>query len=62
MRIPYAAIDTRPAAAGNILRIDLFRRQGPASARHQIAWQAPMSNTFHVPERFGLLKLVKQEE
>jgi len=24
----------------------LFRSQGPASARHQIAWQAPVSNSF----------------
>jgi Carbohydrate family 9 binding domain-like len=62
MRIPYSAIDTRPATAGNILRINLFRSQGPTSARHQIAWQAPMSDSFHVPERFGLLKLVKQQE
>lgn len=59
MRIPYSAIDNRPAAAGNMLRINLFRSQGPSSARHQIAWQAPMSESFHVPERFGLLKLVK---
>lgn len=60
MRIPYSAIDSRPAAAGNVLRINLFRSQGPASARHAIAWQAPMSKTFHVPERFGLLELVKK--
>src|ERR1700739_2958168 len=33
MRIPYAAIDTRPAAAGNTLRINLFRCQGPNSRR-----------------------------
>lgn len=59
MRIPYSAIDTRPAAAGNVLRINLFRSQGPASALHQIAWQSPMSESFHVPERFGLLKLVQ---
>jgi len=59
MKIPYSSIDTRVAAAGNTLRINLFRSQGPASAQHQIAWQAPMSETFHVPERFGLLKLVK---
>jgi hypothetical protein len=62
MRIPYSSIDSRVAAAGNTLRINLFRSQGPASARHQIAWQAPMSNSFHVPERFGLLKLVTQDE
>ena len=60
MRIPYSAIDSRPAAAGNLLRINLFRSQGPASSRHDIAWQAPMSNSFHVPERFGLLELVKK--
>ncbi|HVN20123.1 MAG TPA: carbohydrate-binding family 9-like protein, partial [Dongiaceae bacterium] len=60
MRIPYSAIDSRPAAAGNVLRINLFRSQGPDSARHEIAWQAPMSNTFHVPERFGLLELARK--
>lgn len=61
MKIPYSAIDSHPAAAGNVLRINLFRSQGPASARHQIAWQAPMRDSFHVPEKFGLLKLVKSE-
>lgn len=62
MRIPYSAIDTRPAAAGNTLRVNLFRSQGPASHRMEAAWQSPMGNTFHVPERFGLLKLVKKDK
>jgi len=61
MKIPYSGIDARPATAGNILRINLFRSQGPESSRHEIAWQAPMANTFHVPERFGLLKLVDKK-
>jgi hypothetical protein len=61
MRIPYSAIDHRPAAPGNALRMNLFRSQGPASHRQEITWQAPLSNTFHVPERFGLLKLVRKE-
>jgi len=61
MRIPYSAIDSRPAAPGNVFRINLFRSQGPESNRHEIAWQAPMANTFHVPERFGLLRLVKKK-
>jgi hypothetical protein len=61
MQIPYSAIDTRLAAAGNTLRINLFRSQGPPSARQQIAWRAPMSDSFHVPERFGILKLVKEK-
>ena len=59
MTIPYSAIDTRPAAVGNILRINLFRSQGPPSNRHEITWQPPMADTFHVPERFGLLQLAK---
>lgn len=59
MRIPYAAIDSRPPAAGNRLRINLFRCQGPASSRHYIAWRAPMRESFHTPERFGTLELVR---
>lgn len=60
MRIPYSAIDTREPAQGNMLRINLFRCQGPAPARHLLAWRSPMSDSFHVPERFGLLELVKK--
>lgn len=62
MKIPYGAVDARPAEVGNRLRINFFRSQGPPSARHQIAWQAPMSNTFHVPERFGIMILEKREK
>jgi Carbohydrate family 9 binding domain-like len=61
MKIPYTALDNHPAAPGNTLRINFFRSQGPASARHQIAWQAPMSNSFHVPERFGVMELAKMK-
>jgi hypothetical protein len=59
MRIPYSAIDTRQAEPGNTFRVNLFRCQGPSSTRKYIAWQATMKDSFHVPERFGLLKLVK---
>jgi hypothetical protein len=62
MRIPYSAIDSRPAAPGNVLRVNLFRSQGPESHRQEVTWQAPLSNTFHVPERFGLLKLGRKEQ
>ena len=61
MRIPYSAIDKRPATPGNTLRVNLFRSQGPESHRQEITWRAPMSETFHVPERFGLLKLVNKK-
>ncbi|HZQ17523.1 MAG TPA: carbohydrate-binding family 9-like protein [Terriglobales bacterium] len=60
MEIPYSAIDTRPAAVGNTLRVNLFRSQGPGPKRHEITWQAPMADTFHTPEHFGLLELVEK--
>ncbi len=56
MRIPHKSIDPRPPAAGNALRMNLFRTQGP---RHQaIVWQPTGQETFHVPEAFGILRLV----
>ena len=32
MRIPYSSIDTREASEGNVLRMNLYREQGPALA------------------------------
>ena len=58
MRIPYKSIDTRPAAAGNKLRINLYRSQGPKSQHVAIAWQPTHKATFHAPEAFGTLELV----
>lgn len=57
MRIPFAALDTRPPALGRTFRANLFRSQGPPDHRKSIAWKAPMSKTFHEPERFGVLTL-----
>jgi hypothetical protein len=61
MRIPLAAIDARPPARGNTLRLNLFRSQGPPDQLHEITWQPPMSKSFHVPEHFGLINLVGNE-
>lgn len=65
MRIPFTALntrlDTRPPVAGRTFRANLFRSQGPPDRRKSIAWKAPMSDTFHVPEKFGLLELVKDK-
>jgi len=61
MRIPLGAIDARPPLPGNTLRLNLFRSQGPPDHLQQITWQAPMSKSFHVPEKFGLLKLLDSE-
>ena len=56
MRIPYKSIDARPAAAGNALRMNLYRSQG--SSHQPIAWQPTGKETFHAPEAFGTLLLV----
>ena len=61
MRIPFAAIDERKPEAGNIFRANLFRGQGPAGRQKSITWKAPMRDTFHTPERFGQLELVKDK-
>ncbi len=58
MRIPFAAIDQRPPAAGATFRVNLFRTHGPPTQRKYIVWQPTMSDSFHVPERFGILELV----
>ena len=60
MRIPYAAVDTRTAASGNELRINLFRSGGPPQHPYGINWQPTLSKTFHTPEKFGLIKLVEE--
>jgi hypothetical protein len=58
MRIPFAAIAQRSPADGTTFRINLYRAQGPPSQRKYIAWQPTMSDSFHVPDRFGILRLV----
>jgi hypothetical protein len=56
MRIPFDAIDTRPAEPGRELRIGLFRIAGVAPKTHY-AWQPTGGETFHVPQAFGTLRL-----
>ncbi len=59
MRIPYASIDTRPAAAGNLLRANFYRSQGPPEQQKHIAWQPTQHASFHIPESFGAIKLIE---
>jgi hypothetical protein len=58
MRIPYGAVDTRDAVAGNTFRVNFFRSQGARPNRKSIVWQPTLRPTFHVPEVFGTLRLV----
>lgn len=59
MKIPFSALTGETPQAGQEFRINLFRSQGPPPHRIAIAWRPTMSNTFHTPERFGLLRLTK---
>jgi hypothetical protein len=60
MRIPFPAIDHQVPVAGHTLRINFFFSQGTPAHHHELAWQPPMKQTFHVPERFGLIRLVNK--
>lgn len=57
MKIPFKAIDTRPPTPGAKFRVNLYRTEGPPNDSKEIMWQPVMSNSFHMPERFGLLRL-----
>ena len=57
MRIPLSSLQSKPPAVGQTFRINLFRSQGPEPNRIHLVWQPTMSNTFHVPEKFGVLRL-----
>jgi hypothetical protein len=61
MKIPFKALDGHRPVAGKVFRANLFRSQGPPHHRKEIVWKAPMSHTFHVPEKFGQLILVNDK-
>jgi hypothetical protein len=56
MRIPFAAIDTRPPVKGRELRIGLYRIAGIAPKQY-FAWRPTGQTSFHVPQAFGTLRL-----
>ena len=60
MRIPFSALQSHAPSVGDKFRINLFRSQGPPPNRTEVVWQPTMSHTFHVPEKFGLLRLIAE--
>jgi hypothetical protein len=60
MQIPWKAIDPRTIAAGNELRLNLYRIEGGPVKRKFIAWQPVQSESYHTPEKFGRLRLVSR--
>jgi hypothetical protein len=61
MKIPWSAFGESSPATGKTFRINFFRGQGPLAMKKEITWQPTMSKTFHVPERFGLLRLTEHQ-
>jgi hypothetical protein len=59
MRIPIASVDQRPPKVGTEMRINFYRLQGATSDRKGIAWQPTGARSYHVPEAFGRMVLVK---
>jgi hypothetical protein len=59
MRIPFAALDAPAPVPGRTFRANFYRTEGRPEEQKQIMWQPTLSKTFHVPERFGLLRLVR---
>ncbi len=61
MRIPLRSMNVKGIHPGAQWRVNLFRAAGKGSDDHRkfLAWSIiPEGKTFHVPTRFGILKLV----
>ena len=58
MRIPFTVLKSQPIQTGTTFRVNFYRTEDSGENAKEIMWQPVMSDTFHVPERFGLLRLV----
>jgi hypothetical protein len=57
LRVPFSAVDSRPPATGNTFRVNFYRTDGSGKDAKEVMWQAVMTQTFHTPERFGMIEL-----
>ena len=57
MKIPFEALGGQPEA-GREFRAGFFRIAGKDPDKKKVSWQATGTTTFHVPEKFGMLRLV----
>lgn len=58
MNIPFASLGKPVVEPGNLFRVNFYRTDGPPTDTKEVMWRPTQSSTFHVPERFGVLKLV----
>jgi hypothetical protein len=57
MKIPFSALGVQSPAARMRFRVNLYRTEGSGPNAQEVMWRPVMSNTFHTPERFGVLEL-----
>jgi len=57
MRIPLKAIDKRGPKEGNEFRVNLYLSEGKAPNHRSLVWRPTLKSSFHIPEKFGILKL-----
>jgi hypothetical protein len=57
IRIPMAALNATSPTEGTKWRINLYR--GDRAHKASLAWNPCLRQTFHTPERFGVLELVE---
>ncbi|MFN7920167.1 MAG: SMP-30/gluconolactonase/LRE family protein [Bryobacteraceae bacterium] len=60
MKIPFTALGDAAPAAGRELRAGFFRIAGVDPNKKFISWQATDGKSFHVPDKFGTLRLVEE--
>jgi len=62
MRIPLSALDVKAIHRNDVWRVNFFRAAGAGGDDQRVflAWSPiPQGGTFHVPNRFGILRFVK---
>ena len=59
MKIPWKSIDADEVKVGREYRVNFYRIEGPSPSRKFLAWQPTKSTSYHVPEEFGRMVLVK---
>ncbi|MHA3773244.1 carbohydrate-binding family 9-like protein [Verrucomicrobiota bacterium sgz303538] len=60
MAIPFASLVAEPPRVGSRWRVNFFRIDRPEGRERELsAWSPTRLNTFHVPQRFGVLEFVE---
>lgn len=59
MKIPFDKLGVSSPKDGTQIRAGIYRCAGSEPDRKLISWQITGARSFHVPERFGILRLTK---